>query len=110
VRTDRRSRAHAAYAAHAFAAAVLAFVFEPVTVAPDIAKAAEMEQAKSIGSAKMLDDGTIVLDLRATGGGALGDARLTYAPGDPNYQGILRHLGGLRPGEQKQVPPWENAR
>jgi len=55
----------------------------------------------------MQADGTIVLQLRATdGSGIRGDARLTYPPGHPQYQKILGHVGGLKPGEEKPVPPW----
>jgi hypothetical protein len=49
----------------------------------------------------MLADGTIVIDLLRP---AL--ARRTYAPSDPKYADVLRHLGGLAVGEQKLVPPW----
>jgi hypothetical protein len=56
----------------------------------------------------MRQDRTIVLDLIARGPGLLGDGRLTYSPSDPNYEAILRHLGGLRPGEVKQVQPWND--
>lgn len=59
-----------------------------------------------IGTARMLTDGTVVLDLVASGLGAIGDARLTYPPGHPEYQAILRHLGGLQPGEIKPVRPF----
>jgi hypothetical protein len=54
-----------------------------------------------IGDAKMLDDGTIVLDLRHPAW-----AQKKYAPSDPEYASVLKHLGGLRPGESKGVPPW----
>ena len=68
-----------------------------------------MEKQKSIGGATMTEDGTIILDLRAEGpGGAVGDARLTYPPTHKEYRNILAHLGGLRPGEKKPVPPWDN--
>jgi hypothetical protein len=64
-------------------------------------------QPASIGTATMKDDGTIVLMLRATGpGGMLGDSRMEYPKGHPNYEEVLKHLGGLKPGEQKPVPPW----
>ena len=77
--------------------------------APEIVKVAEMEQTQSIGTATMRQDRTIVLDLVARGpGGLLGDGRVTYSPSDPNYEAILRHLGGLRPGEVKQVQPWDD--
>jgi hypothetical protein len=55
----------------------------------------------TIGVAKMLDDRTIVLDLYHPA-----MAQLTYAPSHPQYASTLRHLGGLRPGESKGVPPW----
>lgn len=64
------------------------------------------EQAP-IGSATMKADGTIVLDLRATGpGGEIGMARLEYPPSHPQYQMIFEHLGGLKPGEEKLVRPF----
>ena len=75
--------------------------------AREIVKVAEMEQ-QSIGTATMRQDRTIVLDLIASGPGLLGDARLTYSPSDPDYEDILRHLGGLNPGEVKQVKPWND--
>ena len=64
----------------------------------------------SIGTATMTADGTIVLDLRAEGpGGMIGDSRLVYPRTDKQYAEILKHLGGLRPGEHKSVPPWPDS-
>jgi hypothetical protein len=66
--------------------------------------------SKSIGVATMEPDGTIVLQLRAEGPqGAVGDGRFTYPPSDKNYQEVLTHLGGLKPGESKPVPPWPDS-
>ena len=76
--------------------------------AREIVKVADMEQTQSIGTATMQQDRTIVLDLIASGPDLRGDGRLTYSPGDPNYEAILRHLGGLRPGEVKPVQPWDD--
>ena len=77
--------------------------------AREIVEVAEMEQTQSIGTATMREDRTIVLDLIASGpAGLRGDGRLTYSPSDPDYEDILRHLGGLRPGEVKQVQPWND--
>jgi len=60
-----------------------------------------------IGTAQMMSDGTVVLDLRATGPGTIvGHGRLTYPPGHPERQAVIDHLGGLRPGETKPVAPW----
>lgn len=66
------------------------------------------DSGNSIGQATMTDDGTIVLDLRAEGpNGLRGDARFTYPKSHPKYQEVLRHIGGIKPGEQKPVPPWD---
>jgi hypothetical protein len=60
-----------------------------------------------IGNAEMRDDGTIVLDLFATtDSGARGMSQLVYPPNHAQYSEILNHLGGLKPGEKKGVPPW----
>jgi hypothetical protein len=74
---------------------------------PAEGKVEQEAAAESIGSAKMKDDGTIVLQLRAEGpGGMIGDSLVVYKPDDPKYGEILEHLGGLEPGEEKPVPPW----
>jgi hypothetical protein len=65
-------------------------------------------QQQSIGTAKMESDGTLVLFLRAEGyGGIIGHATITVPPSDPRYRSYLDHIGGLKPGETKSVPPWE---
>ena len=65
------------------------------------------ENLPSIGQATMQDDGTIILRLRAeTEDGAVGESLFTYSPADHDYRAVLEHLGGLKPGESKPVPPW----
>jgi hypothetical protein len=67
----------------------------------------------SIGVARMLPDGTLVLDLRATdaeGRGFRGDARFVYTKSHPEYAEVLKHLGAIAPGESKPVPPWPGTR
>lgn len=64
-----------------------------------------MSEQEPIGQATMQDDGTIVLDLYASGP-VMGTAQIRIAPGDERYQDTLTHLGGLKPGEQKLCPPW----
>ncbi len=62
---------------------------------------------ESIGTAVMDPDGTLRLHLRAEGPEAtLGDALFIYPPDHPHYREILDHLGGMKPGEEKPVPPW----
>ena len=61
----------------------------------------------SIGTAKMRKDGTIVLHLRAEGpDGLVGDALIRVSHENKEYKSILEHLGGLKPGEDKRLPPW----
>lgn len=75
--------------------------------APDAAAAAPTPAAQeTIGVATMEKDGTIVMDLRATGPGVTGDARILYPKDHKDYQKILDHLGGLAPGQTKPVPPF----
>jgi len=60
-----------------------------------------------IGVASMRSDGTIDLQLRAEGpNGEVGDGFFTYKVGEPKYQQIIEHVGGLKPGESKPMPPW----
>jgi hypothetical protein len=59
-----------------------------------------------IGSAKMLPDRTLVLSLRAETDGSIGHAEFKYYIEDPRYAEILRHIGGLEPGEEKVVLPF----
>jgi len=61
---------------------------------------------RSIGSATMNADRTIVLRLRAEKPGTVGDATIEYRPTDRDYDSVLKHIGGLQPGETKPVPPW----
>jgi hypothetical protein len=70
------------------------------------ASAFAIEKQEPIGEANMLEDGTIVLNLRAETDGAIGHTRFTYRPGDEEYQSIIEHLGGIKAGESKLVPPW----
>jgi len=65
------------------------------------------EELESIGSATMTPDGTIHLLLRAEGPeGIRGDASFSYEKSNPEYQEIFDHIGGIKVGEKKPVPPW----
>lgn len=61
---------------------------------------------RSIGTATMAADRTITLDLRNDADGNPVHARRDYRLDDPNYGVVLKHLGGLAPGQTKQVAPW----
>jgi hypothetical protein len=62
----------------------------------------------SIGAATMARDGTITLRLRAEGRGMTGDGTLIYKRGDARYDEVERHIGGIKPGQTKPVPPWKD--
>ena len=65
------------------------------------------DASRPIGTATMMEDGTLVLDLRAEGPGNLrGVARILRPTSHPRYPAWIEHLGGLAPGEEKLVPPW----
>lgn len=51
-------------------------------------------------------DGTITLNIHSLPPGPIADGVLAYKKGDPNYARIYSHLGGIRPGEHKPVPPF----
>jgi hypothetical protein len=59
-----------------------------------------------IGMASMSEDGTVTLRLTMTSDGMPADAIITYKPGEPWYDEVLRHIGGLEPGQIKTVPFW----
>jgi len=60
------------------------------------------------GTAAMLDDGALALHLRLTSDGKPVSDVLTYKISDRAYDNVLRHLGGLRPGETKPFTPWKD--
>jgi hypothetical protein len=72
--------------------------------------AAENPNAElSIGVARMLVDGTILVGVPGPEAGSRARAVLMVEPGDTNYQSIIDHVGGLKPGETKSIPPWPDS-
>ena len=85
------------------------------TAAPDdlgCAKEGDTPDAnRSIGIVTMLPEGTLRLQLRAElQGGTVGDSVLLVKPGEKSYEETIRHVGGIKIGESKQVPPWPNVK
>jgi hypothetical protein len=60
----------------------------------------------SVGVATMLQNGTILVGVPGPDGDSRAQAVLTVEPGDSTYQPIIDHVGGLKPGETKPIPPW----
>jgi hypothetical protein len=59
------------------------------------------------GTATM-DEDTIKIELRSTADGKPADGTLIYKRGDRGFDNLRRHLGGMRPGEIKEVRPWKD--
>jgi hypothetical protein len=76
--------------------------------APTATNASTADPSRPIGSATMEADGTLVLNLYAEtpDGRSRGMAQIRKKPGDAEYDKWLKHLGGMKPGEEKLVPPW----
>jgi len=67
----------------------------------------DSEEPTSVGMAEMERDGTLKMHLRTeTGDGTIGEALLVVAPNDKRYADMVRHLGGLKPGEARAIPPF----
>jgi hypothetical protein len=64
------------------------------------------EDIDSVGRTKMSADGTITLQLRSLWPDPIAESELVFAPDDPQYEEIKHHLGGIKPGESKPVPPF----
>ncbi len=60
------------------------------------------------GTATMQDDGSLTLHLRLTSDGKEIDDTLIYKTTDHGYDDVLRHLGGLSPGDTKSFRPWKD--
>jgi hypothetical protein len=70
----------------------------------------ELSSRSHIGVATMEENGEIVLRLRADlDGEGVGEASFRYKKNTLEYTDILEHLGGLNPGESKQVPSWPDS-
>ena len=63
------------------------------------------EDLDSVGTAQMSAAGAITLHLHSLWPEPKAEAVLTYEPDDPQYEEIKHHLGGIKPGESKPVPP-----
>ena len=88
-------------------ASSLATNFAGIAIAADrSSQPIPCEDIDSVGRAKMSADGTITLQLRSLWPDPIAESQLVYPPDDPQYEEIKHHLGGIKPGESKPVPPW----
>lgn len=65
-------------------------------------------EEKGAGIARMMPDGTIKVMLHANRAEQQQKQIIfEYKPDDPQYQELLKHIGGMKSGETKTVPkPW----
>jgi hypothetical protein len=60
-----------------------------------------------IGTVFMRPDLSLSIRLRSVQcDGTLAEGILDLKPGEPNYQVVIDHVGGLQPNETKPVPAW----
>jgi hypothetical protein len=85
--------------------ALVLLLASAAAVAADDDKA-RCEAVESIGVASMAPDGVITLRIRSLPPGPIAEGQFRYAPNDPKYEEIKKHLGGIAPGESKPVRPW----
>ncbi len=64
----------------------------------------------SIGEAWLEKDGSITLNLRSDSTGASMNAQFNYKKSDKGFDDVIKHLNGIKPGETKQVPPWDESK
>ncbi len=62
---------------------------------------------ESIGEAWLKKDGSLNVNLRSSSTGEHVMALFSYKPGDKEYASWIKHIGGIKPDEIKQVPPWK---
>jgi hypothetical protein len=67
----------------------------PATPAPD-----------NVGTANMDAAGIVYLRLRSVDHGMVAEAMKVVKPTDSDYADIVKHLGGIKPGESKPIPPF----
>jgi hypothetical protein len=79
-----------------------------IMASPAIAEDAPRKQPVIVGDARMLDDGTIVINMRRTADGINVSGVFNYPVTDPHYKEVLDHIGGMKPGETRLVPAWDD--
>jgi hypothetical protein len=75
---------------------------------PALAEDAPGKEPVIVGDARMLDDGTIVINMRRTADGINVSGVFNFPVTDPHYKEVLDHIGGMKPGETRLVPAWDD--
>ena len=81
------------------------------TPQPDTPEIPQEPEPTTIGSAYMQDDGTLEMSLRAVAAdGTIGEAMMVVPPKDGRYADMVKHLGGIKPGQGKPIPPFPSSK
>jgi hypothetical protein len=59
-----------------------------------------------VGTATVLENGTLKLMLRSETGHGIAESLLMVAPTDERYPGMMKHLGNPKPGQSCKIPPF----
>ncbi len=63
----------------------------------------------NIGTATLSDDGTLLMFLKYTDkDGVPMRADCSFSPKNPDYHKAIAHIGGIKPGEAKPAPPFDD--
>jgi hypothetical protein len=74
----------------------------------DTASADNARSSMTYYGTATMDEDTIKIELRSTADGKPAEGTQIYKRGDRGFDNLLRHLGGMRPGETKEVRPWKD--
>jgi len=78
-----------------------------MAITPDVPQPPQEVAPATVGSAYMRDDGTLEMSLRAVASdGTIGEALMIVAPTDSRHAEMVKHLGGIAPGEGRPIPPF----
>jgi hypothetical protein len=67
----------------------------------------DADMPESVGVASMRADGTLEMQLRTVAAdGTIGESMLLVGPKDPRHAQMVKHLGGIKPGQGKPIPPF----
>jgi hypothetical protein len=85
----------------------IALAASALTVAGALADEPATRTRDVIGTVFMRPDLSLSIRLRSVQcDGTLAEGILDLKPGEPNYQVVIDHVGGLQPNETKPVPAW----
>ncbi|HEY9756608.1 MAG TPA: hypothetical protein V6C97_15680 [Oculatellaceae cyanobacterium] len=80
---------------------------KPPAEAKSLSTSGESSAKTPIGEAWLEKDGTLTMHLMRDGEGHYLDAQFSYKKTDKDYGETIKHIGGIKPGEHKLVPPFD---